>query len=131
MRMNRIVLLFSLVVLSLQMAGQEFVQVPRAWKWTGNESVVFSYDGTYEDSLSFSVDVRTGMRTEGVMAPEKYSEFPVRPEGAVNLTYSPDSTLLAFTRNNDLYVVDIASGRERRLTYDGSDVILNGYASWV
>ena len=63
--------------------------------------------------------------------PAKYVGFPVRPEEAVNMTYSPDSTRIAFTRDNDLYVVDIATGAEKRLTYDGSDVILNGYASWV
>ena len=49
----------------------------------------------------------------------------------MNLTYSPDSTKLAFTRDNDLYVVNIADSVETRLTFDGSDVILNGYASWV
>lgn len=38
---------------------------------------------------------------------------------------------MAFTRDNDLWVVDIASKEETRLTFDGSDVILNGYASWV
>lgn len=49
----------------------------------------------------------------------------------VNPTVSPDSSKLAFTRGNDLYVRDVASGVETRLTSDGSDVILNGYASWV
>jgi dipeptidyl-peptidase-4 len=38
---------------------------------------------------------------------------------------------VAFTRNNDLYVVDITSGKEDRLTNDASDVIYNGWASWV
>lgn len=66
-----------------------------------------------------------------IPAPERYSDFPVHPEGAVNLTFSPDSSMLAFTRSNDLYVYDIASGKERRLTNDGSELILNGYASWV
>ena len=47
------------------------------------------------------------------------------------MTYSPDSTKLAFTRDNDLYVIDIASQKEVRLTSDGTDLILNGYASWV
>jgi dipeptidyl-peptidase-4 len=28
-------------------------------------------------------------------------------------------------------VVEIASGKETRLTEDGTDLILNGYASWV
>ena len=111
--------------------AREFNPIPRAWKWIDNDEVIFTYDGTYADSSAFVVNARTGKRTEGVKAPSKYAEFPVKPEGAVNLTYSPDSTRLAFTRDNDLYVVDIASGAETRLTFDGSDVILNGYASWV
>ena len=49
----------------------------------------------------------------------------------VNLTYSSDSTRFAFTRDNDLYVCEAASKDTVRLTNDGSDVILNGYASWV
>lgn len=48
-----------------------------------------------------------------------------------NPTFSPDHKKVAFTRENDLYVVDIASGEETRLTSDGSDLILNAYASWV
>ena len=129
---KRIVLLMALSVMTVAGAwAQEFNMVPRAWKWIGNEEVIFSYDGTYVDSTAFAVNARTGHRTVGVKAPAKYAAFPVRPEGAANLTYSPDSTKLAFTRDNDLYVVDIASGEETRLTYDGSDVILNGYASWV
>ncbi len=115
----------------LALSAQEFNPVPRAWKWISPNEVIFSFDGTYEDSTAFVVDARNGKRQDGVKAPEKYSEFPLKPEGAVNLTYSPDSTKLAFTRNNDLYVVDIASGVETRLTEDGTDLILNGYASWV
>ncbi len=53
------------------------------------------------------------------------------PDSRVNPTYSPDSTMIAFTRDNDLWVEDLSSGVERRLTDDGSDLILNGYASWV
>ena len=49
----------------------------------------------------------------------------------VNETPSPDSSMVAFTRDNDLWVADAASGKETRLTYDGNDLILNGYASWV
>lgn len=49
----------------------------------------------------------------------------------VNPTYSPDSTKVAFTRDNDLYVADVATEEETRLTFDGTDLILNGYASWV
>lgn len=108
-----------------------FTRIPAAWKWISAKEAVFTYDGTYTDSLAFSVNARNGKITEGIEAPEKYQEFPLKPEGAVNLTYSPDSTKLAFTRDNDLYVADIATGNEVRLTFDGTELILNGYASWV
>ena len=111
--------------------AQEFNEIPKAWKWVSDREVVFTYDGTYYDSTAFKVDARTGRRIGGICAPEKYEAFPVNPLGAVNLTYSPDSTMLAFTRDNDLYVVDIATEKETRLTFDGSDLILNGYSSWV
>jgi len=48
-----------------------------------------------------------------------------------NPTLSPDGTKIAFTRNNDLYVIDISSGKEDRLTTDGTELIYNGWASWV
>ena len=123
-----ILLLFAVAGIA---AAQEFNKIPKAWKWLSDTDAVFSYDGSYNDTSAYSVDARTGMRKEGVKAPEKFADFPVKPAGAVNLTYSPDSTMLAFTRDNDLYVVNIADSVETRLTFDGSDVILNGYASWV
>ena len=129
--MKKILWLIAMVMIAVTVSAQEFNRIPRAWKWTGDKEVLFTYDGTFADSSAFVFNARTGKTRTGVSAPEKYSDFPVRPEGGVNLTYSPDSTKLAFTRDNDLYVVDIASGTETRLTYDGSDVILNGYASWV
>ena len=125
------ILLFFAMCLTVAAAAQEFNPIPRAWKWLGNTEAVFSYDGTFADSSAFAVNSKTGTIRIGVSAPAKFSDFPVKPEGAVNMTYSPDMTKIAFTRENDLYVVDIASGEEIRLTFDGSDVILNGYASWV
>ncbi|MDR0738008.1 MAG: S9 family peptidase [Prevotellaceae bacterium] len=53
------------------------------------------------------------------------------PEEEKNPTLSPDSQYVAFTRSNDLYTIRLADKKETRLTADGSDVILNGYASWV
>lgn len=49
----------------------------------------------------------------------------------VNPMLSPDGKKVAFTRNRDLYVVDVESAKETRLTNDASDVVYNGYASWV
>lgn len=48
-----------------------------------------------------------------------------------NPTISPDGAQVAFTRNNDLYSIDIKTNTETRYTMDGSDVIYNGWASWV
>ena len=44
---------------------------------------------------------------------------------------SPDGTAIAYTRDHNLFVMDIQTGVEKQLTEDGSDVIKNGYASWV
>ena len=129
--MKRIIVATLAALMAVGAVAQEFNPIPLGWKWLDADDVIFTYDGTYADTTAFSVNARTGKRTEDVMAPAKYSEFPIYPIGAVNLTYSPDQTKLAFTRDNDLYVVDIETEVETRLTFDGSDVILNGYASWV
>jgi dipeptidyl-peptidase-4 len=44
---------------------------------------------------------------------------------------SPDAGKVAFVRDNDLYVVDLASSRETRLTRDGSETLINGTFDWV
>ena len=49
----------------------------------------------------------------------------------VNPMLSPDGKKVAYSKNKDLYVVDIESAKETRLTNDASDVVYNGYASWV
>jgi dipeptidyl-peptidase 4 len=49
----------------------------------------------------------------------------------VNPVVSPDRNYVAFTKKNDLYVIDLNTKNEKRITTDGSDLILNGYASWV
>ena len=124
---------WMMALLLALMAGQAHAQdFPRAYKWLSNKEVAFTQDGSYTDAAGFILQVgRKITRQEGVNAPEKFADFPLKPEGAVNLTYSPDSTKLAFTRANDLWVVDIASGQETRLTWDGTNTIMNGYASWV
>ncbi|HEU4563979.1 MAG TPA: DPP IV N-terminal domain-containing protein, partial [Gemmatimonadaceae bacterium] len=57
--------------------------------------------------------------------------------GAVDSTlqmfakFSPDGRAVAFVQGNDLWVTDLATGRARRLTNDGSDDIINGTTDWV
>ncbi|MEX2191302.1 MAG: S9 family peptidase [Bacteroidota bacterium] len=48
-----------------------------------------------------------------------------------NPTLSPDGRYVAFTRENDLYAIELSSGKEIRFSHDGSDVVYSGWASWV
>ncbi|MFQ6037549.1 MAG: S9 family peptidase, partial [Candidatus Aminicenantales bacterium] len=48
-----------------------------------------------------------------------------------NPRFSPDGRWLAYTRNHNLYSMDIERGLEHQLTDDGSDTVYNGWASWV
>jgi len=52
-------------------------------------------------------------------------------EAEVNVRFSSDGKKVAYTKERDLYVFDIDANREIRITFDASDKIYNGYASWV
>jgi dipeptidyl-peptidase-4 len=45
--------------------------------------------------------------------------------------FSPDGGRVAYVRQNDLYVEDVANGAITRLTRDGSRTIINGTFDWV
>ena len=45
--------------------------------------------------------------------------------------FSPDGGRVAYVRQNDLYVEDVAGGAITRLTRDGSRTIINGTFDWV
>jgi dipeptidyl-peptidase-4 len=49
----------------------------------------------------------------------------------VNPRFSPDGSKLAYTKKKDLYVYDLNSKREIRITSDASEKVYNGYAAWV
>jgi dipeptidyl aminopeptidase/acylaminoacyl peptidase len=46
-------------------------------------------------------------------------------------TFSPDGRFVAFVRDNDLWVVDLATQTERALTVGGSETFRQGKADWV
>ncbi len=48
-----------------------------------------------------------------------------------NPMLSPDGKKIAYTKSNNLFVFQIEDMREEQVTFDGSETILNGYASWV
>jgi len=55
-----------------------------------------------------------------------------RPEDKISVArLSPDGKKVAFVRAHDLWVYDVPSKAETRLTADGSATVLNGALSWV
>ena len=54
------------------------------------------------------------------------------PEEEVGAAFSPDGRMISFVREGNLYVEDVGmQRRERALTRDGSEKILNGRLDWV
>jgi dipeptidyl-peptidase-4 len=101
--------------------------------WDGDKVIFTGGNPMGTNRFAIQVNAKTGKS-------EVLNELPARPTpparpnvrvDGVNPTYAPDSTYIAFTRNNDLYTLRLSDNKETRLTFDGSDVILNGYASWV
>jgi dipeptidyl-peptidase-4 len=97
-----------------------------------------------------AVDINTGVKTAYTPPPKsdvevsakendvfiQYGKQPakrltINADEEKNPTLSPDGKYVAFTRNNDLYAVEVATGKEIRYTTDATDVIYNGFSSWV
>ncbi|GAB3999740.1 S9 family peptidase [Spirosoma daeguense] len=59
--------------------------------------------------------------------------FPLSKGGKQQYaTFSPDGKRVAFVRDNNLFTVELATGKETRLTSDGKrNAIINGGADWV
>ena len=109
MIMKRYCLQLILLFLPIFSFAREFEKIPVDWKWNADGTYELKYDGRFTDP--------------------KYN--PIDEPGARNVTFSPDSSSVAYTLDNDLYVCSLADRKVRRLTFDGSDLILNGWASWV
>lgn len=62
---------------------------------------------------------------------EQIKQLTDSNEEEKNPKLSSNGKKVAFTRGSNLYVIDLESDEEVQLTYDGSDVIYNGWASWV
>lgn len=124
--------------------------LPVPAKWIDNDHFLLM-----KDSKTFVVYAKTGMEKEAADTDKQVTKtVPVTTAyiknkdvfakvndvevqlttdsiAEVNPTVSPDGNYVAFTKLNDLYTVNIGTKKINRLTADGSDVILNGYASWV
>lgn len=118
---------------AFQMAPTGITQtLPTITKWIDDNQYVETRRNEDRTTTSELVNIKTGARTPY----NETAETTARPDlkldkEAKNPTWSPDGKMVAYTLNNNLYVREAATGKETQLTNDGSDVIKNGYASWV
>jgi dipeptidyl-peptidase 4 len=89
----------------------------RNWNFSPNKKSVILTIG--EDLYLYAFDADSVTRLTSAPGKEEEADF------------SPDGRFVSFVRDNDLYVVDVASQRELRLTTDGSENTLNGILDWV
>jgi dipeptidyl-peptidase-4 len=74
----------------------------------------------YENDLYYcTLDGKTAIRLTSTPEQEELSSF------------DPNGNFVAFIRDKNLYVVDVATQTERALTTDGGELISNGRADWV
>ncbi len=85
------------------------------------------------DGRSLLVELEEGWRYLARVMEEEASPTDLTEMGDVeDPKFSPDGSRVAFVRDDDLHVVDLASGVERRLTHGGGDgTILHGKTDWV
>ncbi|MFQ5798361.1 MAG: DPP IV N-terminal domain-containing protein [Bacteroidota bacterium] len=62
---------------------------------------------------------------------QKFQKLTDTNEPQVNVQFSPDGKMIGFVRSNNIYVMDLTSGTETQLTFDGAEHVLNGHFDWV
>ena len=114
--------------------------VPMVTGWADKNTVTLA-ERSGKDFKFFNYNIKTGAKTpvensprEIAPVPEQMKKFQSQAvaKNAKNPTLSPDKTKVAFTdADNNLCVWDAATSQVKKLTTDGTNVIMNGYASWV
>ncbi len=110
---------FEAAIVPLGIAREVANQIVNQTDYTYNSeenAVVFENSG---DLFYYNFATNSGKRLTNDAAEKFEADF------------SPDGKKVSFVRGMNLFVVDVASGRETQLTKDGSQTILNGYLDWV
>ncbi len=95
------------------------VKIPHISTWADDEHYVQG---------ALLVNAKTGETSPYKYPPTilKHNNTPLE-----NMLYSPDSTWIAYTKENNLYAKEVATERIVQYTTDGSESILNGVASYI
>lgn len=111
--------------------GQAVKNIARPVQWKDNNTLELIGMSDMK-RVTYEYDIKTGsLRESPTIERPTIDVSALISKECRNPTFSPDSTMLAYTKSNDLYTMVIKTGIETRHTFDGSSVILNGRASWV
>lgn len=144
-------LVFALFIFASVEAQQPIKSIPMPHSWQDNDNAVLVqsqgakrvyYQYNVKKGTMQEIDIKKAPITDPYVSSKGGDIFYFYPSGEekrltnsreieLNPTMSPDFKRVAFTRDNDLYSIDVETMEEVRYTFDGSDLILNGWASWV
>lgn len=112
--------------------------VPKEGRALNVEDYTFSPDQQWLLVFTDTARVwRQNTRGEYYLLPLDGSSAPHRVGGKLDKStlmfakFAPDSSRLAFVSQNDLYVEEVASSKQTRVTHDGSKAVINGTFDWV
>lgn len=145
-------LVFCLPFLSKAQApsiSENYIKKTPVFRWLDAEHyVTYRGSSTAGSGKEVVIDVLTGKETNApertyakmiIAVARKTGDVLVKLKSGVtdtlkeikNPQLSPDSNFVAFTKQNDLYLLNLKDGAQRRVTNDGTETIYNGYSSWV
>ena len=99
------------------------------------ESYQFSHDGSR--LLIFTNSVRVWRQnTAGIYYVWEFAKRELMPVSQLSgyqmfAKFSPDDRYVGFVREHNIFVTDLLDGKEKQLTLDGDENIINGTADWV
>lgn len=106
-------------------------------KYSDYDDILLEYELTLDDQILKTDDYKTFILKKD----NDFYYFSVETKEVKQLTndktekenpvLSPDGKKIAYTKKRDLYFVDIQNAKEIRLTFDASESVYNGWASWV
>lgn len=130
-QLRKTLLSVSAMIIVSAAFGQAVKNIARPVQWKNNNTLELIGMSDMKQ-VTYEYDSKTGsLRESPTIERPTIDVSALITKECRNPTFSPDSTMLAYTKSNDLYTMVIKTGIETRHTFDGSSVILNGRASWV
>jgi dipeptidyl-peptidase-4 len=106
--------------------------LPALAGWVDDQHYIIAKKDDSGKISKYSVEVHSGAATLLNEPPAPGSQAAYHAAAnEKNATLSPDGKKAAFTRNNNLFVKELATGKETQITTDGSDSVYNGWAAWL